>query len=96
MSNKSDNDFGRKKIMQLIAAIGSAPNDDLQIEAPEYNWQQPHCFSTDQLKILGDFSKKLASIATNKLNSFCQSDFTITLESTDQHFAEELFSQKSE
>ncbi len=97
MSNESAENLNRKKIAQLLAGIGSQPeNDDSQIEATEYNWNQPHCFSTDQLKKLNDFCKKAAAIATLKLNSLCQSDFTITIESTTQHFAEELFGQKSE
>jgi len=97
MSNESAENLNRKKIAQLLTTIGSQPeNDDSQIEATEYNWHQPHCFNTDQLKKLNDFCKKVAVIATIKLNSLCQSDLTITIESTTLHFAEELFGQKSE
>ena len=97
MSNESAKNLNREKNSQLLAAIGSqSQENNSQDEVTEYNWHCPHCFSTDQLKKLTDFSKKIAAITTLKLNSLCQCDFTITIESTTQHFAVELFGQNSE
>ncbi|GAH75686.1 unnamed protein product, partial [marine sediment metagenome] len=58
MSSARNNDLSRKKIQQILAALGSGPimEDTTQIEAAEYNWHQPHCFTRSQLHMLDDFT----------------------------------------
>lgn len=90
-------DVVSEKIKQLLAAVGSRPADDAeQIEATEYNWHQPHCFSSDQLTELDAFLKETAATIAQKLAALCHSDFNVTIASTTQHFASELISQAVE
>ena len=47
MSSGVANNLSRKRMQQLLAAVGSTPKEDAaQIEATEYNWYDPHYFST--------------------------------------------------
>ena len=59
MSNTETQNLSREKIQQILASIGSQKvegND--KVEAAEYNWHQPHCFSSKQLKKLDNFTEK--------------------------------------
>lgn len=97
MSSAAGNNLSRKKIQQLLAAVGSAPTEDTtQIEATEYDWHRPHCFSGAQLNKLDLFTKKVAAEVACKFADFYQSDFDVTVGSTTLHFAAELFDQASE
>jgi len=93
MSNAPANNLNRAKIRQLLAAIGSKPADDTQIEATEYDWHQPHYFSSSQLAKLNNFTKKVATVMAEKFTQLYHSDFNVTITSTTQHFAGELFDQ---
>jgi len=93
MSNAPANNLNRAKIRQLLAAIGSKPADDAQIEATEYDWHQPHYFSSSQLAKLNNFTKKVATVMAEKFTQLYHSDFNVTITSTTQHFAGELFDQ---
>lgn len=97
MSNAINNNFSRKKIQQLLDAIGSrSAEDTTQIEASEYDWHLPHHFNSGQLKKLDDFTKKTAEMLTKKLTDLCHSNFNVTIASTTQHFADEFLDQTSE
>jgi flagellar motor switch protein FliM len=98
MSNARNNNLSRKKIQQILAALGSGPTieDTTQIEAAEYNWQQPHCFTRSQLHMLDDFTKKTAKTIAQKFATLCHGDFNATIVSTAQHFANELLDQALE
>ena len=97
MSSTINNNFSRKKIQQLLAAIGSRSADDTtQIETTEYDWHRPHYFSSSQLSKLDDFAEKTAAMITNKFTDLCHSSFNVTIASTIQHFADELLGQTSE
>jgi flagellar motor switch protein FliM len=98
MSNERNNDLSRKKIQQILAALGSGPimEDTTQIEATEYDWQKPHCFTRSQLHMLDDFTKKTAKTIAQKFATLCHGDFNVTITSTTQHFANELLDQALE
>jgi flagellar motor switch protein FliM len=98
MSSARNNNLSRKKIQQILAALGSGPTieDTTQIEAAEYNWQQPHCFTRSQLHMLDDFTKKTAKTIAQKFATLCHGDFNTTIVSTAQHFANELLDQALE
>lgn len=97
MSSALTNKFNREKIQQLLAAVGSRPTEDTtQIEATEYDWRQPHYFSSSQLKKLDDFTKKTAAMLTKKFTDLCHSSFNVTVASTTQHYADEFLGQTPE
>jgi len=97
MSSAINNNLSRKKLQQLLAAIGSRPTEDTtQIETTEYDWHQPHYFSSSQLSKLDDFAEKTAVMIAKKFTDLCHSNFNVTIASTMQHFANELLGQTSE
>ena len=97
MSSTLTNNLSRKKIQQLLAAVGSKPREDTtQIEAAEYDWHQPHCFNGDQLNKLNNFTRKTATALSEKFAALCHSDFNVTIASTTQHFAYKFIHQLSD
>ncbi len=97
MSNTVTDKLSRKKIQQLLAAVGSKPAEDTtQIEAAEYDWHQPHCFTRAQLNKLDDFTKKIAKAIARRFATLCHGEFNVTIASTTQHFANELVDQALE
>ncbi|MFB0525106.1 MAG: FliM/FliN family flagellar motor switch protein [Phycisphaerae bacterium] len=86
--------INRAKIRSALGGlIGSKPADDTQIEVTEYDWHQPHYFSSSQLAKLNNFTKKTATVMAEKFTQLYNSDFNVTITSTTQHFAGELFDQ---
>jgi flagellar motor switch protein FliM len=97
MSNAPANNLSREKIQQLLAAVGSGPKEDTaQPEVAEYDWQQPHYFSSEQLKKLEDLTKEVTREIAEKFAKFCNSDFDVTVVSITEHFADQLRSQDLE
>lgn len=93
MSNLVGNSSGRQRIQQLLASIGSKPQrETAQIEAVEYDWRQPHYFSSEQLKKLDSFTTKMAQACLQRFTELYHSDFKVTIISTTQHFADQLTS----
>ena len=91
MSNAPANSLSREKIQQLLAAVGSGPKEDTsQMEAVDYDWQQPHYFSSEQLKRIDDLTKEAAKEMAEKFAKFCNNEFDVTVVSTTEHFAAQL------
>ncbi len=97
MSDASANSLSREKIQQLLAAVGSGPKEDTtQMEVAEYDWQQPHYFSSAQLKRLDDLTKEAAKEMAEKFAKFCNNESDVTVVSTNEHFAAQLRAQDLE
>ncbi|MHC4543189.1 MAG: FliM/FliN family flagellar motor switch protein [Planctomycetota bacterium] len=97
MSNAPANSLSREKMQQLLAAVGSKPKEDTtQMEAADYDWQQPHYFSSEQLKRLSDLTKEAAKEIAEKFAKFCNNEFDVTVVSTTEHFAAQLRAQDLE
>jgi flagellar motor switch protein FliM len=95
--NASLNNPGRTKIQKLLAAIGSRHQDDSsRIEAPPYDWHQPHFFSSQQLKDLAGFCEKSAGVIAQKFGALCRQNFEVTISSLSEHFAGQFLGQQSE
>ena len=96
MSGRGANNLSREKIQQILMAVGSEPTEDTaQVEAADYNWYEPHCFSSEQLAKLDDFALTAAAAVAEKFSNFCRSEFNVTIASTTQHFADEFLNQPS-
>jgi flagellar motor switch protein FliM len=90
------NNPGRAKMQQLLAAIGSRHQDDsAKIEAPAYDWHQPHFFSSQQLKDLADFCQKCAAVVAQKFGALCRQNFDVIISSLSEHFAGQFLGQES-
>lgn len=92
MTNEDSNNLTEEKIQQLLAAVGSKPDDDTMnnADAVEYDWRQPHFFSRSQLDGLKCFTTKIAQNLVEKFNQIYHSDFNVEIASTTQHFANEF------
>ncbi len=94
MNSVHAGNLSREKIQQLLTTVGSEPNEDkAQMEAADYDWQQPHYFSSEQLSKLDELTKEAAKEMAEKFAKFCNNDFDITIVSATEHFAAELRSQ---
>ena len=97
MSNTATRNLSREKIQQILASIGSQVVDESdKVEAAEYNWLQPHCFSSKQLKKLDNFTEKALQGCAEKFAQLYNNDFNVTITSTTQHFAYEFAAPENE
>ena len=91
MSDRVTTSLTKERVNQLLTAARSAPKEEAAgIEAADYNWQEPHYFSSAQLVKLDDFAKRVALALAKKFTGFCRSEFDVTIASTTQHFASEF------
>ena len=87
MSSQGSNSLSSEKVQQLLRAVGSKSEEDTsQIDAPEYNWLEPHYFNRMQLMNLDDFAERVASAMAAKFSDFCGNEFEVTITSISQHF----------
>ncbi len=92
MSNSVTKKPNRRKIQQLLAAVGVESEEDTRsnIDAYDHKWTRPHCFSSNELKKLESFTKKVAQSCAGKFTQLYHSDFSVTISSTTQYFADEF------
>jgi flagellar motor switch protein FliM len=91
---RTKNNSSKGRIQQLLAAIGSnARSDGAQVEALDYDWHQPHFFTSQQTKKLAAFTTKTASLIAEKFGALCQHSFEVTITSTSEHFAGQFLGQ---
>jgi len=96
LSPRSSPGLSKEKIQQIIAAVGSKKADTGdQMETTEYNWRQPHYFSSEQRSKLDNFAKESASRISKKFASLYNTDFDVTIASVTEHFADEFLNQSS-
>ena len=94
MTRKTDNNAGRTKTQQLLAAIGSKQTDaSKNMDAPPYDWYQPHCFNSQQMKKLSAFAAKVATSLAAKFSALCQKSSEVTIVSTSEHFSAQFVGQ---
>ena len=97
MSGRVTNSMSREKIQQLIMAIGSESKDDsAQVDAEQYNWQEPHYFNKEQLVKLDSFTNAVAAEVAQKFAKLCRNEFNVTISSTTQHYVDEILSHLSD
>jgi len=91
MSSQAANSLSREKVQQLLRVVGSKSEEDThQVDAPEYNWLEPHYFNKMQLMKLDDFAERVATAMAAKFSDFCRNEFEVTITSISQHFADEF------
>lgn len=96
MSNTSADNPSKKKIQQLLITVASRPTEDFtQIDHTEYDWFHPNCFSSNELRKLDAFTKRVATAIAQKFTDLCHTDFNAIITSTTQHFADEFFNEAS-
>ncbi|MHC4616178.1 MAG: FliM/FliN family flagellar motor switch protein [Planctomycetota bacterium] len=87
-------DLSRARIQQLLAVVGSEPAEDAaQTDASEYNWNEPHSFTREQLNKLDDFTKRMSKMISFKFSTLCPGDFSVKIDSVTQYFADKLLDE---
>ncbi|MHC4644147.1 MAG: FliM/FliN family flagellar motor switch protein [Planctomycetota bacterium] len=93
MQTKAPN-LSKEKMNQLLAAIGREPAEDTtQIEAAEYDWRQPHYFTSVQLKRLDDFTKRIGKTIAYKFSTLSPGEFNVKVDSVTQLFADKVLDE---
>ena len=91
---KTNNNTLRTKMQQLLAAIGSKHTDaSKNMDAPAYDWYQPHCFNSQQMKKLSAFAAKVATSLAAKFGVLCQKCSEVAIVSTSEHFSAQFIGQ---
>ena len=89
--------MSKEKIQQLLKAVGSRPQtNDTVIECAEINWHEPHYFDKEQLAKLETFSRKVASVLSERFTVLCRSQFEVEITSASQHYADEFIDSANE
>ena len=97
MSSRAGNSLGRKRVEQLLRAVGSQPAEDAaHVEFAEYDWHDPHFFNGRQLAKLDSFARSAARAMATKFSDFCRSRYDVTITSITQHFAGEYLAEASQ
>jgi flagellar motor switch protein FliM len=97
MSSRAGNSLGRKRVEQLLRAVGSQPAEDAaRVDFAEYDWNDPHYFNGEQLAKLDSFARSAAQAMATKFSDFCRSRYDVTITSITQHFAGEYLGKASE
>lgn len=92
MSSRAAGSLSRKRMEQLVRAVGSRSDDNAaQLEFTEYDWHDPHYFSGEQLVKLDDFARAAAQAMGERFSDFCRTRFDVIVSSITQHFAGEYF-----
>ena len=87
MSNEAKIILSREKIQQLLATVGqNKPEDDSEISATDYDWNQPHFFNAEQLEKLNEFAKAAADAAADRFEHFFQANFKVDVNSIKQYY----------
>lgn len=96
MSSRAAGSLSRKRMEQLIRAVGSRSDDNAaQSEFTEYDWHDPHYFSSEQLVKLDGFAQVAAQAMGARFSDFCRAEFDVIVSSITQHFAGEYFDDVS-
>ncbi|MHC4335793.1 MAG: hypothetical protein ACYSUV_18900, partial [Planctomycetota bacterium] len=81
MNSVSTENLSKEKIQQLLASVGSEPAEhSTQIEASEYNWQEPHYFTREQLSKLDEFTKRMCKTMAAKFSTLCPGELSVTID----------------
>lgn len=89
--------MSKEKIEQLLKAVGSRPQtDDSSIECTDYNWNEPHYFSNDQLAKLDIFVQNLSVVISEKFSAFCRAEFEVEIISVSQHYMGAFLAEKED
>jgi flagellar motor switch protein FliM len=90
MSDLASKQAGRQRLRQLLASAGQAGSQPpAEVQVTEYNWRQPHHFSSEHLKKLGQFTERAAEILEKRLRGF-SGDVKVKAAAASQHFGSEL------
>lgn len=82
-----NNNLTREKLRQLINAVKQhVKAEEPKVDATEYDWQEPHHFSLEQLDGLESYIKRFEGRIASCLEGLCQVEFEVTAGSLTQQF----------
>ena len=94
MSNPVPYNLTQQKLQQLLAAARcNRPQNDVNADAPKYNWNQPRYFDRIQMETIAAFAKNVATTFSSALASLGRSDCTAAAADVVQRFAADLLAE---
>jgi flagellar motor switch protein FliM len=94
MSSPIPYNLTQQKLRQLLAAARSNhPQNDVNADAPKYNWNQPRYFDRIQMETIAVFAKTVATTFSSALASLGRSDCTAAAADVVQRFAADLMAE---
>jgi flagellar motor switch protein FliM len=94
MIKKTRNKLTLEKVNQILACIGATQGQAAdQIESKEYDWTQPHYFTTAQLEKLKDFTQTVSSALAATFDRFLRSSFDVQPAEITQHYAQKFINE---
>lgn len=94
MSSPIPYNLTQQKLRQLLASARSnRPQNDVNADAPMYNWNQPRYFDRGQMETVAAFAKNVAATFTSALTSLGRSDCAAAAADVVQRFAGDLMAE---
>ncbi len=94
MTKKPRNKLTIEKIRQILACVGVKQGQTAdQVESKEYDWTQPHYFTTAQLEKLKDFTLTVSSALAATFDQFLRSSFNVQPGQITQHYAQKFINE---
>jgi flagellar motor switch protein FliM len=94
MSSQMADNLNQQKLRQLLAAARcNRPQNDVNADAPKYDWNQPRYFDRSQMETIAVFAKNVAATFSSTLASVGRSDCTAAAADVVQRFASDLLAE---
>lgn len=90
MMSPSANHLGRRKVAQLLTAIGSTPVPEPMPPGTPYDWRDPHSFNADQRDRLAQALEQVAARMRDVFTHARSGQIEVSLKGFTQHFAGDL------
>lgn len=94
MIKRQRNKLTIEKVNQILACVGLKQEQPAeQVESKDYDWNQPHYFTTTQLEKLKDFTQKISSALEATFDQALRSSFEVKPGEITQHYAQKFVNE---
>jgi flagellar motor switch protein FliM len=94
MKEAAKKNSNRERFLDILAKMPAKPqNDSDSADCKDYNWLEPHCFSSTQIEETNLFAGKLAEQIKTQLKKYYGPDFEIKFDSISLLYPEQLNSE---
>ena len=91
MTDATMQNLGRAKIQQLLAAVGTASSEPVDVpDATAYDWRDPHYYNEGQYNRLAAVMSQVSAVLAEQFAHFYGSEFDVTPSSVVQFYAADL------
>jgi len=94
MKEPSRENISRDRVLRMLSKLPEKEQNDSDLtDCKDYNWLEPHCFSSAQIEETNLFAGKLAEQIKTQLKKYYGLDFEIKFDSISLLFPEQLNSE---